>query len=52
MEWTETAPPITIMKHNITLPDYVLVDFTATSVRRVCKYGNILLFGRINETGH
>uniref|UniRef100_A0A0M3IG30 Neur_chan_memb domain-containing protein n=1 Tax=Ascaris lumbricoides TaxID=6252 RepID=A0A0M3IG30_ASCLU len=35
MEWTETAPPITIMKHNITLPDYVLVDFTATSVRRV-----------------
>lgn len=35
MEWTETAPPITILKHNITLPDYVLVDFTATSVRRV-----------------
>ncbi|VDN26509.1 unnamed protein product [Gongylonema pulchrum] len=35
MEWTETAPPITILKHNITLPDYVLVDFAATSVRRI-----------------
>lgn len=35
MEWTETAPPITILKENITLPDYVLVDYTASSVRRV-----------------
>uniref|UniRef100_A0A915BJR8 Secreted protein n=2 Tax=Parascaris univalens TaxID=6257 RepID=A0A915BJR8_PARUN len=39
MEWTETAPPITILKHNITLPDYVLVDFTATSVRRLYPPG-------------
>ncbi|VDN39877.1 unnamed protein product [Gongylonema pulchrum] len=39
MEWTETAPPITILKHNITLPDYVLVDFAATSVRRLYPPG-------------
>uniref|UniRef100_A0A0M3K5M4 Neur_chan_LBD domain-containing protein n=1 Tax=Anisakis simplex TaxID=6269 RepID=A0A0M3K5M4_ANISI len=39
MEWTETAPPITILKQNITLPDYVLVDFTATSVRRLYPPG-------------
>uniref|UniRef100_A0A914RWW0 Neurotransmitter-gated ion-channel ligand-binding domain-containing protein n=1 Tax=Parascaris equorum TaxID=6256 RepID=A0A914RWW0_PAREQ len=44
MEWTETAPPITILKHNITLPDYVLVDFTATSVRRVYVPAYISVF--------
>lgn len=33
MEWTNV--PITILKENITLPDYVLVDFKATSVFRV-----------------
>ncbi|VDM26458.1 unnamed protein product [Toxocara canis] len=43
MEWTETAPPITILKHNITLPDYVLVDFTATSVRRVSQLTTLIL---------
>lgn len=40
MEWTETAPPITILKENVTLPDYVLVDYTASSVRRV-SYSNL-----------
>ncbi|VDK75810.1 unnamed protein product [Litomosoides sigmodontis] len=39
MEWTETAPPITILKENITLPDYVLVDYTASSVRRLYPPG-------------
>lgn len=33
MEWTNV--PITILKQNITLPDYVLVDYKATSVFRV-----------------
>lgn len=40
MEWTETAPPITILKENITLPDYVLIDFSATSIRRVISFLN------------
>uniref|UniRef100_A0A0N4VM36 Neur_chan_LBD domain-containing protein n=1 Tax=Enterobius vermicularis TaxID=51028 RepID=A0A0N4VM36_ENTVE len=39
MEWTNTAPPITILKQNITLPDYVLVDFKATSVSRLYPPG-------------
>ncbi|KAI6223582.1 hypothetical protein M3Y99_01447200 [Aphelenchoides fujianensis] len=37
MEWTAT--PITILKENITLPDYVLVDFKASSVRRLYPPG-------------
>ncbi|VDN08069.1 unnamed protein product, partial [Thelazia callipaeda] len=39
MEWTETAPPITILKQNVTLPDYVLVDYTASSVKRLYPPG-------------
>ncbi|CAG9533546.1 unnamed protein product [Cercopithifilaria johnstoni] len=39
MEWTETAPPITILKKNITLPDYVLIEYTASSVRRLYPPG-------------
>ncbi|VDK53452.1 unnamed protein product [Cylicostephanus goldi] len=35
MEWIDTVPPITILKGNITLPDYVLVDFSASSELRV-----------------
>uniref|UniRef100_A0A915DTF4 Uncharacterized protein n=1 Tax=Ditylenchus dipsaci TaxID=166011 RepID=A0A915DTF4_9BILA len=37
MEWTSI--PITILKENITLPDYVLVDFHATSVKRLYPPG-------------
>ncbi|KAI6215956.1 hypothetical protein M3Y94_00445900 [Aphelenchoides besseyi] len=37
MEWTAT--PITILKENITLPDYILVDFKASSVRRIYPPG-------------
>uniref|UniRef100_A0A1I8B9I4 Neur_chan_LBD domain-containing protein n=1 Tax=Meloidogyne hapla TaxID=6305 RepID=A0A1I8B9I4_MELHA len=33
MEWTMS--PIILLKPNITLPDYVLVDFKASSVKRV-----------------
>lgn len=33
--WIDSVAPITILKGNITLPDYVLVDFTATSELRV-----------------
>jgi hypothetical protein len=33
MEWT--LSPIILLKPNITLPDYVLVDFKASSVKRV-----------------
>lgn len=32
MEWTRS--PITILKQNITLPDYVLVEFKASSIHR------------------
>ena len=35
MDWITTVPPITILKGNITLPDYVLVDFSASSELRV-----------------
>uniref|UniRef100_A0A1I7YYV4 Neur_chan_memb domain-containing protein n=1 Tax=Steinernema glaseri TaxID=37863 RepID=A0A1I7YYV4_9BILA len=37
MEWSET--PILLMKENITLPDYILVDFKADSVRRLYPPG-------------
>ncbi|VDM66524.1 unnamed protein product [Strongylus vulgaris] len=40
MEWIDTVPPITIMKGNITLPDYVLVDFSASSELRVSSILN------------
>ncbi|CAJ0943178.1 unnamed protein product, partial [Mesorhabditis belari] len=34
LRWIDTVPPITILKGNITLPDYVLVDFqTSTELR-------------------
>ncbi|KAK6741649.1 hypothetical protein RB195_009491 [Necator americanus] len=39
MEWIDTVPPITIMKGNITLPDYVLVDFSASSELRLYPPG-------------
>jgi hypothetical protein len=37
MEWSAT--PITILKQNITLPDYVLVDFKSSSVQRLYPPG-------------
>uniref|UniRef100_A0A1I7UR67 Neur_chan_LBD domain-containing protein n=1 Tax=Caenorhabditis tropicalis TaxID=1561998 RepID=A0A1I7UR67_9PELO len=37
MDWITTVPPITILKGNITLPDYVLVDFSASSELRHIK---------------
>ncbi|KJH53090.1 Neurotransmitter-gated ion-channel ligand binding domain protein [Dictyocaulus viviparus] len=39
MEWIDTVPPITILKGNITLPDYVLVDFSASSELRLYPPG-------------
>ncbi|KAK6029875.1 Neurotransmitter-gated ion-channel ligand binding domain protein [Ostertagia ostertagi] len=39
MEWIDTVPPITIMKGNITLPDYVLVDFSASTELRLYPPG-------------
>ncbi|CAI4232288.1 unnamed protein product [Auanema sp. JU1783] len=39
MEWIETAPPITILKGNITLPDYILVDYQSTSELRLYPPG-------------
>jgi hypothetical protein len=37
MGWSAT--PIIILKQNITLPDYVLVDFKADSIQRVSLFG-------------
>ncbi|KAI6177863.1 Neur-chan-LBD domain-containing protein [Aphelenchoides bicaudatus] len=37
MEWSST--PITILKQNITLPDYVLVEFKASSIQRLYPPG-------------
>ena len=34
-----TAAPITILKENITLPDYVLTDFQSSSVKRLYPPG-------------
>ncbi|ULU03384.1 hypothetical protein L3Y34_002743 [Caenorhabditis briggsae] len=39
MDWITTVPPITILKGNITLPDYVLVDFSASSELRLYPPG-------------
>ncbi|CAI5444019.1 unnamed protein product [Caenorhabditis angaria] len=39
LEWITTVAPITIIKDNITLPDYTLVDFSATSAMRLYAPG-------------
>ncbi|CAJ0580590.1 unnamed protein product, partial [Mesorhabditis spiculigera] len=39
LRWIDTVPPITILKGNITLPDYVLVDFHTSAELRLYPPG-------------
>lgn len=38
MEWISNGPPITLL-NNIQLPDYTLVNFTSTTIKRVRQCG-------------